>query len=29
VKGIAQGNPDIELSPEEEQAVVAAKGDGR
>ena len=25
----AQGNPDIELSPEEEQAVVAAKGDGR
>ena len=29
LKGIAQGNPDIELSPEEEQAVVAAKGDGR
>jgi hypothetical protein len=29
LKGIAQGNPDIELSPEEEQAVVAAKGEGR
>ena len=28
-EGHAQGNPDIELSPEEEQAVVAAKGDGR
>ena len=29
LKGIAHGNPDIELAPEEEQAVVAAKGDGR
>ena len=29
LKGIAQGNPDTELSPEEEQAVVAAKGEGR
>ena len=29
LKGIAQGRPDIELSPEEEQAVVAAKGETR